>query len=237
MVGCGVVLQVSPVARIPDMIPPQVPQILINREPLPHLRFNAELLGNCDEILEELSVRLGWTISSATTLKVDTAASEASVAPKPLPVQGQSVETVAAPGTTNTTVIIDEGPGDMLAAVAHAEVPPAQVVGSGIDEGEQDATELASPDPRKGYLHGHHFLEPNSFAFPGAVLAYVPSDDEEDAEGHGDDLSGAGVNEGRFVEAEDEAEGDVASPATGEVVPTEPPAHTKSAVQDLSTSS
>jgi len=59
-------MQVSPVARIPDMVPHSVPQILINREPLPHLRFNAELLGSCDEILEELSARLGWNISPRT---------------------------------------------------------------------------------------------------------------------------------------------------------------------------
>jgi len=36
-----------------------VPQILINREPLPHLHFDVELLGDCDVIINELCHRLG----------------------------------------------------------------------------------------------------------------------------------------------------------------------------------
>lgn len=40
-----------------------VPQILINREPLRHMTFDVELLGDCDVILAELCKRLGdgWT--------------------------------------------------------------------------------------------------------------------------------------------------------------------------------
>ena len=37
-------------------------QILINREPLPHLNFDVELLGDCDVIVSELCSRLGWTL-------------------------------------------------------------------------------------------------------------------------------------------------------------------------------
>lgn len=40
-------------------IPHEVPQILINREPLPHLHFDVELLGDCDVIINELCHRLG----------------------------------------------------------------------------------------------------------------------------------------------------------------------------------
>lgn len=40
-------------------IPHEVPQILINREPLPHLHFDVELLGDCDVIINELCQRLG----------------------------------------------------------------------------------------------------------------------------------------------------------------------------------
>lgn len=36
-----------------------MPQILINREPLPHLHFDVELLGDCDVIINELCHRLG----------------------------------------------------------------------------------------------------------------------------------------------------------------------------------
>lgn len=36
-----------------------MPQILINREQLPHLNFDVELLGDCDVIVNELCHRLG----------------------------------------------------------------------------------------------------------------------------------------------------------------------------------
>jgi len=36
-----------------------VPQILINREPLRHMTFDIELLGDCDVIVSELCQRLG----------------------------------------------------------------------------------------------------------------------------------------------------------------------------------
>lgn len=42
-----------------DSIPHEVPQVLINREPLPHLNFDVELLGDCDGIVNELCHRLG----------------------------------------------------------------------------------------------------------------------------------------------------------------------------------
>jgi hypothetical protein len=51
-----------------DLIPPHVPQILINRESLDH-NFDIELLGDCDIILAELFRRLQWTIEDGTTLK------------------------------------------------------------------------------------------------------------------------------------------------------------------------
>lgn len=42
----------------PDSIPHEVPQVLINREQLPHLNFDVELLGDCDVIVNELCHRL-----------------------------------------------------------------------------------------------------------------------------------------------------------------------------------
>lgn len=41
------------------MVPPEVPQILINRESLPHCRFDVELLGNCDHIIAQLCKMMG----------------------------------------------------------------------------------------------------------------------------------------------------------------------------------
>ena len=44
---------------VSDSLPAQVPQVLINREPLKHMTFDVELLGNCDIIVNELCRRLG----------------------------------------------------------------------------------------------------------------------------------------------------------------------------------
>jgi hypothetical protein len=35
-------------------IPPDVPQILINREPLPHFSFDVELLGDSDVVINQI---------------------------------------------------------------------------------------------------------------------------------------------------------------------------------------
>ncbi|GLJ59177.1 hypothetical protein SUGI_1496530 [Cryptomeria japonica] len=63
LIVVGSSLKVKPVALIPRSIPKQVPQILINKEPLDHMGFDIELLGNCDDIIQELCLRLGneWT--------------------------------------------------------------------------------------------------------------------------------------------------------------------------------
>lgn len=42
----------------PDSVPHEVPQVLINREQLPHLNFDVELLGDCDVIVNEICHRL-----------------------------------------------------------------------------------------------------------------------------------------------------------------------------------
>ncbi|KAM3835189.1 NAD-dependent protein deacetylase sirtuin-1 isoform 2-T2 [Vipera latastei] len=63
LIVIGSSLKVRPVALIPSSIPHDVPQILINREPLPHLHFDVELLGDCDVIINELCHRLGGEYS------------------------------------------------------------------------------------------------------------------------------------------------------------------------------
>lgn len=59
LIVIGSSLKVKPVALIPRSIPKEVPQILINKEPLDHMGFDIELLGNCDDIIQELCLRLG----------------------------------------------------------------------------------------------------------------------------------------------------------------------------------
>lgn len=55
----GTSLQVAPVARIPAFFPPHLPRVLVNRE-LVDYRFDVELLGNCDAVVDHLRAHLGW---------------------------------------------------------------------------------------------------------------------------------------------------------------------------------
>ncbi|XP_039180579.1 NAD-dependent protein deacetylase sirtuin-1 [Crotalus tigris] len=70
LIVIGSSLKVRPVALIPSSIPHDVPQILINREPLPHLHFDVELLGDCDVIINELCHRLGGEYSKLCSSSV-----------------------------------------------------------------------------------------------------------------------------------------------------------------------
>ncbi|XP_066456787.1 NAD-dependent protein deacetylase sirtuin-1 isoform X2 [Eleutherodactylus coqui] len=70
LIVIGSSLKVRPVALIPSSIPHEVPQILINREPLPHLHFDIELLGDCDVIINELCQTLGGKYTELCTSPV-----------------------------------------------------------------------------------------------------------------------------------------------------------------------
>lgn len=65
LIVIGSSLKVSPVSQIPHQIPPNIPQILINREPLSNFAFDIELLGYCDTITAEISTRLEWSLESS----------------------------------------------------------------------------------------------------------------------------------------------------------------------------
>ncbi|EDW63835.2 NAD-dependent histone deacetylase sirtuin-1 [Drosophila virilis] len=58
LIVIGSSLKVRPVAHIPSSIPASVPQILINREQLHHLKFDVELLGDSDVIINQICQRL-----------------------------------------------------------------------------------------------------------------------------------------------------------------------------------
>ena len=60
LIMIGSSLKVRPVALIPSSVPPGVPQVLINREPLSHLTPDVELLGDCDGIVNQLCHLLEW---------------------------------------------------------------------------------------------------------------------------------------------------------------------------------
>ncbi|CAF2397594.1 unnamed protein product [Rotaria sp. Silwood2] len=58
LIVMGSSLKVKPVSLVSELLPTHIPQILINRERLLHKKFDIELLGNCDVIINELCLRL-----------------------------------------------------------------------------------------------------------------------------------------------------------------------------------
>lgn len=64
IISIGTSLKVAPVADIVDKVPPEVPQILINRDQIHHCNFDVSLLGYCDDVVSYLCDRLGeeWAI-------------------------------------------------------------------------------------------------------------------------------------------------------------------------------
>ncbi|CAJ1066575.1 NAD-dependent protein deacetylase sirtuin-1 [Xyrichtys novacula] len=87
LIVIGSSLKVRPVALIPNSIPHEVPQVLINREQLPHFNFDVELLGDCDVIVNEICHRLGADFEQIcyNTLRLSEITEKPSRLPKQLP--------------------------------------------------------------------------------------------------------------------------------------------------------
>ena len=65
----GTSLKVAPVSEVVGVIPPQVPQIFISREPCGHAEFDIDLLGDCDVVLEALCRVAGWRLDHDMTFE------------------------------------------------------------------------------------------------------------------------------------------------------------------------
>lgn len=61
----GTSMKVAPVSDMPNHLPKQVPHIYISREPVDHVNFDIQLLGNCDDVVFELARRAGWELMHA----------------------------------------------------------------------------------------------------------------------------------------------------------------------------
>ena len=62
LICIGTSLKVAPVSEIINMVSAQVPQVLINWEPVSHASFDLSLLGYCDDIATLVARRCGWSI-------------------------------------------------------------------------------------------------------------------------------------------------------------------------------
>lgn len=58
LIVIGTSLKVEPISELPSVMR-NVPSIFINREPVSHT-FNAELIGECDDIIKSIELALGW---------------------------------------------------------------------------------------------------------------------------------------------------------------------------------
>ncbi|KAK3080555.1 hypothetical protein LTS18_000314, partial [Coniosporium uncinatum] len=70
----GTSLMVAPVSEIPLHVSPACPQIFISREPIKHIDFDINLLGDCDTVVAEICRRAGWDLKHSMALndaKVD----------------------------------------------------------------------------------------------------------------------------------------------------------------------
>ncbi|KAF2172271.1 hypothetical protein M409DRAFT_17505 [Zasmidium cellare ATCC 36951] len=58
----GTSLKVAPVSEMPNYLPHPIPHIYISKEPIAHVNFDIQLLGNCDDVVFELARRAGWDL-------------------------------------------------------------------------------------------------------------------------------------------------------------------------------
>ncbi|KAK4190785.1 DHS-like NAD/FAD-binding domain-containing protein [Podospora australis] len=58
----GTSLKVAPVSEVVPYLPSNIPQICISRDPITHINFDIDLLGDCDIVVAELCRRAGWNL-------------------------------------------------------------------------------------------------------------------------------------------------------------------------------
>lgn len=183
LIVMGSSLKVRPVALIPSSIPPEVPQILINRESLKHVTFDVELLGDCDVIIKELCNRLGWDLSP----------NEEPVAPlvqlTSLPPPSQATSEVKEAAEQNGAAPADEnGNTPSSSGVIAEEVMPdstcAELAPTSLDsQADCSSDALWKPRMRESVAsrlpEGHYlFTPPSTYIFSGAEV-YIDAEDSD----------------------------------------------------------
>jgi NAD-dependent histone deacetylase SIR2 len=59
----GTSLKVAPVSEVVPYLPANIPQMYISREPVSHVNFDVDMLGDCDVVVAELCRRAGWDLN------------------------------------------------------------------------------------------------------------------------------------------------------------------------------
>ncbi|CAL8257135.1 unnamed protein product [Lota lota] len=173
LIVIGSSLKVRPVALIPNSIPHDVPQILINREQLPHLKFDVELLGDCDVIVNELCHRLGGDFEQLCdhTLRLN------EITEKPPRLPDAAAETVTTTSDSGDTTQEETARGVARSAVTPA-TPSEETAGETVAEAH-GTTDRILPEPCSAAA------QPLEDATPAAESSEAPTEDmpkEEAAE-------------------------------------------------------
>ena len=149
-------LNAFPLCPHPDSIPHDVPQILINREQLPHLNFDVELLGDCDVIVNELCHRLGGDFEQLCdqTLRLN------EITEKPPRLPDTAVETVTTTSESDNTTQEDttqeettqeettqEGTARGIAPVAVTPVTPSEEIAGEMVTEAPGTADRVLPEP------------------------------------------------------------------------------------------
>merc|ERR1712029_149921 len=194
LIMIGSSLKLRPVALIPSSIDPSIPQILINREPLPHLTPDVELLGDCDGIVNQICSMLGegWEdpVHSDPLVEISELTPKTESTSTTMTLKTEENKTTAA-GSEPTT------PSKQEATSGQEEVTSGQVtsgeeaVSAGSEATSSKPSSLSNEDLAKMYqpktrpslaqrLKPNEFLftSPNRYVFPGAEV--IDRDDESD---------------------------------------------------------
>jgi len=212
LIMIGSSLKVRPVALIPSSIDPSIPQILINREPLPHLTPDVELLGDCDGIVNQICSMLGegWEdpVHRETLHEsVDAVPKEEKLKEAEKPVENSPEEkssTETEEKNENVPLPTSSPSNEELAKMWQPKT-------------RQSIAQRLKPNE-------YFYVEPNRYVFPGAEV--YDNDDESD-------ISSRNSDSGSDTDSDDEAENSDAAAAspptedktksTEENIPTAPP--------------
>jgi len=175
LIVIGSSLKVRPVALIPSSLGAEVPQILINREPLPHCVFDCELLGDCDKIINQLCNMLGegWSPGVSSSPLIE----HLGIPPPTLQEKHErTTTTINESSTIRADASIEENKLDESDSVAGTSK-----IDKVCNETKEDGPWKTKPSLAECIPQGHFlFLPPARYVFPGAEVAMDSSDDEDD---------------------------------------------------------
>merc|ERR1719295_542669 len=234
LIMIGSSLKVRPVALIPSSVSPEVPQILINREPLNHLTPDVELLGDCDGIINQICLKLGqgWEepvhgaeLAETQELLQEEDQHHQEISPPSLGVKTDSENptSIGGPQTSSTSNHPDgSDPKPSTSGDPSCHHDKEGRSQEEMEEERQRRIMAALWKPRKSIAtqlkeNSYFFKPPSRYIFPGAEV-YPPRCDEGGDEGEDDSSSSssdAGSSNGAGADSDDEGSAGEAAGAGG----------------------